>query len=68
MAGMYKIVNETVGPSSSYNNIIDQELDQIILTALNKDNETCYQASSEMKDDIDRYLKKENEKVVDLTF
>jgi len=68
MASMYKIINEQVLPPSRRNEIIDEELDRIVLTALVKELAGRYQDAARMKEDIELYLVQETGDNTDVKF
>lgn len=57
MAVMYKISNETVAPPSKRNPEIDQDLDAIVMKALEKDPANRYSSVTEIQSALKKYLK-----------
>lgn len=56
MAVMYKISNETVAPPSKRNSEIDNELDAVVMKALQKDPNDRYSNVAEMQAALKKYL------------
>jgi eukaryotic-like serine/threonine-protein kinase len=56
MAVMYKITNETVAPPSKRNSEIDNDLDAIVMKALEKDPADRYTSAADMQAALKKYL------------
>jgi serine/threonine protein kinase len=58
---MFKIANEKIEPPSRWNSAVDNELDAIVMKALERSLDTRYTSASEMKRALTEYLEKKGE-------
>lgn len=65
MASIFKIINEDILPPSRCNEMVDENLDRIVLTALSKDIDSRYADAERMKEDIELYLVQEAGEITD---
>jgi serine/threonine protein kinase len=60
-SAMYQITNTPVNPPSQKNNLIDNELDKVIMKALEKDPEDRYGDAQDMRTALNQYLATKDE-------